>query len=251
MTAMNDYQPPVVWKKDLDGISRRWIRRLIMVNVVYLIIMFSGISGITWLGDLFPDGLRIGILKSVSSKESKIRELERTLKRFRLKEEIYHIVKGNGISVGQAMGIAESVLIQCETLQLPPELILAVMAKETNHNPVAVSSKGAMGIMQIMPATWDEYVKKLDLGVSRQAAFDPVVNITIGAHIVKDLYDLYKRKTKNEKETWTLTLSAYYSGPSDVAQRGLRSGHEKYVSDIFENQRRYAQRLKSEEGMLD
>ena len=108
-----------------------------------------------------------------------------------------------------------------------------------------------MGITQIMPITWDEYVKKLDLGVSRQAAFDPAVNIRIGTHIVKDLYELYKRKSKSEKETWKLTLSAYYSGPNDVAQRGLHSEHEKYVSDILENQRRYAQRLRSEGGILD
>ena len=107
-----------------------------MVNVVYLIIMFSGISGITWLADLFPDGLKIGILKSVSSKESKIRELERTLKRFKLKEAIYHIVKGNGISVGQAMGIAESVLIQCEALQLPPEFVGDVLRRKAHPVPI-------------------------------------------------------------------------------------------------------------------
>jgi soluble lytic murein transglycosylase-like protein len=77
------------------------------------------------------------------------------------------------------------------------------------------------------------------------------VNIKIGTHIVKDLYELYKRKTISEKETWKLTLSAYYSGPTDIAQRGLHSGHEKYVSDIFENQRRYAQRLNSDVALLD
>jgi hypothetical protein len=106
-----------------------------------------GMSSITWLADLFIDEPKIGILKSLSAKESKILELERTLKRFRLKEHVYHIVKGNGIPISQAMGIAESILIQCETLQLPPELILSIMAKETNYNPVAISSKGAMGII--------------------------------------------------------------------------------------------------------
>lgn len=243
---VDNYGPPVVWKKELDGVRRRWIKRFVLLNAVYWIVMGTGISSLAWLTGFFPDASRIRLTNQISSRESKVRELESVVKRFRLKEEIYQILKGNGISLGQGMGIAESILTQCETLQLPPELILSIMQKETNHNPVAVSKKGAMGIMQIMPITWDEYVRKLDLGVSRQAAFDPVVNIRVGAQVVKDLYEAYKQKTSSDQEAWRLTLSAYYSGPQDIAQRGLHSGHEKYISDVMENQRRYAQRFASE-----
>jgi hypothetical protein len=244
----NECESPVIWKKDLDGVRRRWIKRFVLLNAVYWIILGTGISSLLWLTPLFPCVSRVPWMDQVSSRESKVRDLERMVKRFRLKEEIYQILQGNGISLGQGMGIAESILTQCETLQLPPELILSIIKKETNVNPGAVSKKGAMGIMQIMPITWDDYVRKLDLGVSRQAAFDPVVNIRVGAQVVKDLYEAYKQKTSSDQEAWKMTLSAYYSGPQDIAQRGLHSGHVKYVSDVLENQRRYAQRFAREGG---
>jgi soluble lytic murein transglycosylase-like protein len=194
----DNYRPPVIWKKELDSVRRRWIKRFVLLNAVYWIIPGTGMSSLVWLTDLLPDASRIQWMKRFSSREAKILNLERRVKQLRLKEEIYQILKGNGISLSQGMGIAESILIQSETLQLPPELILSIMQKETNHNNGTVSRKGAMGIMQIMPVTWDEYVRKLDLGVSRQAALDPVVNIRVGAHVVKDLYDHYKRKTDSD-----------------------------------------------------
>jgi soluble lytic murein transglycosylase-like protein len=135
------------------------------------------------------------------------------------------------------LGIAEGILVQSQVHHLPPELILSVIKKETNHNPAAISKKGAMGIMQIMPVTWDEYVNKLNLGVSRQAAFDPIVNIKVGVYVLRDLFEHYRRHCKTEQDTWVLTLSAYYSGRQDIARKGLRSRHLRYISDVIENQK--------------
>ncbi|HZU27432.1 MAG TPA: lytic transglycosylase domain-containing protein [Bryobacteraceae bacterium] len=84
---------------------------------------------------------------------------------------------------------------------LDPKLILAVMKQESGFNPCAVSRKGALGLMQLMPATAD------DLFVSNP--FDPEQNVFGGAHLLRQLLDHYMNDTR-------LALSAYNAGPARV-----------------------------------
>ncbi|WP_264816614.1 lytic transglycosylase domain-containing protein, partial [Gluconobacter kondonii] len=51
-----------------------------------------------------------------------------------------------------------------ERVALPPEWIRAVMQVESGRDARAISAKGAMGLMQIMPATWQELRRDLALG---------------------------------------------------------------------------------------
>ncbi|TNF82425.1 MAG: lytic transglycosylase, partial [Acidobacteria bacterium] len=53
--------------------------------------------------------------------------------------------------------IDELIDIHSERARLDPELVRAVIQVESGFSPVALSSKGAMGLMQLMPATADRY----------------------------------------------------------------------------------------------
>ena len=88
---------------------------------------------------------------------------------------------------------------------LPPELIHSVIQVESNYNPYAVSPKGALGMMQLIPATARRF------GVTD--VFDPVENIQGGAKYLQYLLDLYDGN-------YPLALAAYNAGENAVAKYG-------------------------------
>lgn len=66
--------------------------------------------------------------------------------------------------------------------QLPPTLVLAVMAVESGFNPFARGTQGAMGLMQIEPMAHAETLRQFG---GQLAAFDPLTNLRIGARLLQ------------------------------------------------------------------
>jgi len=145
---------------------------------------------------------------------------------------IYSLLRSTGISIGQAMDIADTVVQQSRNLNLPLSLIMAVMKKESLFDPSAISRMGAIGIMQIHPPTWNEFTKKLGLNISLKAASDPVVNIVIGTNILKSLFELYRGRYSSPVEIERRVLAAYRDGIASVSKTGVGKHHAKYISDI-------------------
>ncbi len=71
-------------------------------------------------------------------------------------------------------------------LGLDPLLILAVIAIESSFNPIAQSSAGAMGLMQVVPRYHENTLE--EHGASGML-LDPAVNIVVGARILKRYID--------------------------------------------------------------
>ena len=83
---------------------------------------------------------------------------------------------------------------------LPRQLVRSVMAAESAFQPRAVSPKGAIGLMQLMPSTAQA------LGAN---PYDPFQNVDAGAHYLRDLL------TRYDNRLWH-ALAAYNAGPEAV-----------------------------------
>lgn len=86
---------------------------------------------------------------------------------------------------------------------MDPALVQAVIQTESNWNPFAVSSKGAFGLMQLLPSTAERY------GV--RDVFDPAQNVKGGTRYLRDLLELYHGDLKK-------SLAAYNAGEQAVAR---------------------------------
>ena len=71
---------------------------------------------------------------------------------------------------------------------MPENWLRSVIAVESNGDPKAVSSKGAMGLMQLMPETWKNLRAAYDLGAD---PFDPKANILAGTAYLRVMYDRF------------------------------------------------------------
>ena len=107
---------------------------------------------------------------------------------------------------------------------VPEDLIKAVIKQESNYKPNAVSHKGAVGLMQIMPSTG------VGLGVTdKEMLKDPYTNIMAGTKYLSQMLNRYDGRLD-------LSLSAYNAGPSlvDKLQRIPNIDETKnYVKNII------------------
>ncbi len=87
--------------------------------------------------------------------------------------------------------------------QVDPDLVRAIVRVESNYNPYAVSSRGAQGLMQLIPATARRF------GV--RDAFDPSANLEGGIRYLKHLMELYDGDLE-------LVLAAYNAGENAVSR---------------------------------
>lgn len=141
---------------------------------------------------------------------------------------------GNAPAFGQAaaeqaqprtVAIADHVAEASQRFGLPESWIYAVIRTESAGRIGAVSSAGAMGLMQLMPGTWARQRARFDLGSN---PFDPRDNIMAGASYLRELYDSYGTSGM---------LAAYNAGPGryeDWRNRGrpLPAETRAYVAKI-------------------
>jgi soluble lytic murein transglycosylase-like protein len=115
----------------------------------------------------------------------------------------YQAVHGNLTSASQSYGVDY-------------DLLKAVVAAESAFNPNAVSNKGAVGLMQVMPATARRYGVKAEPGMPVASKLtDPELNIQTGTRYLADLLRLFGGETE-------LAVAAYNAGEGAVMRAGKR-----------------------------
>jgi len=115
--------------------------------------------------------------------------------------------------------------------QLDMALLQAVIATESGFDPSAVSPKGAVGLMQVMPATGQRYGLASDRGGSVATKLaDPRTNINTGARYLRDLIKLFPGQLE-------LAVAAYNAGEGAVQKAGNRIPNYKetqnYVRSVM------------------
>lgn len=96
-----------------------------------------------------------------------------------------------------------------QRFDIPEQWIRSVMGVESDGETRVVSAKGAIGLMQIMPATWEAMRSRYGLG---DDPFDPYDNITAGAAYLREMYDRYGAPG---------FLAAYNAGPARYEEHKL------------------------------
>lgn len=109
-----------------------------------------------------------------------------------------------------------------ELYDIPKEIIFSVIKVESNFQISAKSHAGALGLMQMLPSTfeWLTGEDHLDENLLTVSLYDPEVNIRYGTY--------YLRYLKNKFEDWDTVLAAYNAGEGNVIKW---LDNEKYSSD--------------------
>ena len=195
--------PEVAYSMDMDGFYRDYITQRIMIAKIRALRGNETASSL--LKDLEEEAEEIGI-RNTAKTSSGTKQLSYP--------RIYFPKDGNKA----VYKYDELIQKASEINQLPPELIKAVIKAESSFDYDAVSSKGAQGLMQLMPETAE------DLGASNP--FDPRANIFGGTRLLKKhLYEFGSLKK---------ALIAYNAGPAWVRKKlGIPEETKRYIKKVI------------------
>ena len=100
----------------------------------------------------------------------------------------------------------------CSTGSIERALALALTRQESGFNAAAVSSSGALGLMQLLPATAREVAAKMSLPfIESKLTSDPAYNVALGTQYLGQML-------KRFGGSYEIALAAYNAGPNRVAR---------------------------------
>jgi soluble lytic murein transglycosylase-like protein len=172
------------------------------------------------LNDILSEGAKESLFPSIIRRAPS----ETGMPGLQASARIFKKTTGKSNDSPSTQGIDGIIRKAAETYDVDPELIKGVIQAESNFNPNAISPKGAMGLMQLMPGTARE------LGVTDP--LDPASNVMGGTRYLKKLLDRYDGSVP-------LALAAYNWGMGNLDSHRGRMPEEtrNYVARITRSYR--------------
>jgi soluble lytic murein transglycosylase-like protein len=120
-------------------------------------------------------------------------------------------------STSGIFALANLISLESATVDVPVELVYAVIHIESSGNPLAKSEADCRGLMQVSEEVWDIFMK----GKSWHLAYDPEANVCCGIRYLGDLYKMYV--------SWEKVLRHYHSGNPN----SNRAVTNRYVKNVL------------------
>jgi soluble lytic murein transglycosylase-like protein len=149
----------------------------------------------------------------VQVQKNKIESLRDDNQRLRTVVIVREFLDKEGVRLpqGTVNDISTSIHEASQRFKLPPEMILAVIRIESAFDTNALSDKGAVGLMQILPSTGQEIARDLRIEWRGEDLLrDPQANIEMGAY--------YLTKMIGQFNNLAVALAAYNQGPGRIAE---------------------------------
>ena len=113
--------------------------------------------------------------------------------------------------------LANLISVESEAVDIPVEIVYAVILTESSGNPLAKSEADCRGLMQVSEEVWNIFMK----GKNWDLAYHPEENLRCGIQYLGDLYKMYV--------SWEKVLRHYHSGNPN----SKRPVTDRYVKKVF------------------
>ena len=135
---------------------------------------------------------------------------------------------------------SDYVELYAEKYDIPPHVIYAVIKTESGFDSAAVSSKGAVGLMQFMPETFDWLTNEMLFEhLADGMRYDPETSVRYGAFLLSHLYKRYG--------DWSVVFAAYNAGIGTVDKwledPGYSDGEGELTSIPYKETRNYVKKV--------
>lgn len=131
----------------------------------------------------------------------------------------------NDLQVRFPRAYEEIVEQQAHSQDVDPNLLFAIARQESAFAPDARSSAGALGLMQLMPATARQTARKAGIRFSKHDLLTPETNIALGSRYFKEMLSRFENNAAH-------AAAAYNAGPHRV-DRWLADGRDQLPADVW------------------
>jgi len=173
-----------------------------------------------------------GLQTLTAVQKNKISELDVAREHLASVVRLREILADNRIYMSRTNveAMASQVELVSRKYGISSDMIYAVIHAESSFNPMALSDKGAMGLMQILPSTAREVAARINIRwTDERILWDPMTNLEVGTYYLHTLMDRF--------DSVEVALAAYNQGPNRIAtlQAGQADLPMDYTARVMSN----------------